>query len=401
MLYRTGFHWYIAVLAGMCLVCVGCSRQVDNTLAIEEMKAFLGDKAEAILAEGSTVIMPFEVDETGEILPLEGLGPNGEEPVDVGSLEGLLTEEDGEKLRRGKFTAALCFHYMAADWSQLQMQGCKAVLQKYGVKVVAVTDAELKTEKQISDYETVIQMKPDLLITLPMDRDATASVLRKAVEAGIVISLMDTVPTGFTHPDDYAGMVSADNYANGRVAAEILAEHLGGKGKVAIFDNKHSMFHTDARSKAARDTFAKYPGIEIVAQEKTGSAEEAAAKTESLLVAHPDLDGLWTIWDGPGMAAAAVIENLGRKTVVTTVDLSHDSAYSIATGGALIGTGSQHPYDQGIAEAMIGLAALLKKPTPAYVNVPGERVTRASMKRSWYRAFRSPMPPEIRAALEK
>ncbi len=401
MLYQRGFHWSLAVLAGACLVCGGCSQPVDDTQAIEEMKAFVGDKAEAILAEGSTVIMPFEVDETGEIQPIEGLGPNGEEPVDVSSLADLLTEEDAEKLKRGKFTAAICFHYMAADWSQLQMQGCKAVLQKYGVKVVAVTDAELKTEKQISDYETVIQMKPDLLITLPMDRDATASVLRKAAESGIVISLMDTVPTGFKHPDDYAGMVSADNYTNGRVAAEILAEHLGGKGQVAIFDNKHSMFHTDARSRAAREVFAKYPEIEIVAQEKVGTTEEAAAKAESLLVAHPELKGLWTVWDGAGMAAAAVIENLGRKTVVTTVDLSHDSAYSIATGGALIGTGSQHPYDQGIAEAMIGLAALLKKPTPAYVNVPGERVTRGSMKRSWYRAFRSPMPPEIRAALEK
>ncbi len=391
----------MAVLAATCLACVGCSGPVDDERAVEEMRAVVGDKAEAILAEGSTVIMPFEVDETGEIQPLDGLGPNGEEPVHVSSLEGLLTEEDAEKLKQGKFTAVLCFHYMAADWSQLQMQGCKAVLQEYGVKVVAVTDAELKTEKQISDFETVIQMKPDLLITLPMDRDATASVLRKAAEAGIVISLMDTVPTGFNHPDDYAGMVCADNYTAGRVAAEILAEHLGGKGQVAIFDNKHSMFHTDERSRAAREAFAKYPGIEIVAQEKTGSAEEAAAKTESLLVAHPELDGLWTVWDGPGMAAAAAIENLGRDVAVTTVDLSRDSAYSIATGGALIGTGGQHPYDQGIAEAMIGLAALLEKPTPAYVNVPAEKVTRGSMMRSWYRAFRSPMPPEIRAALEE
>ncbi len=401
MLHRTGFAWSLAILASACLLFVGCSKPVDNTQAIAEMKAFVGDKAEAILAQGSTVLIPFELDETGDILPLDGLGPNGETPVAVGTLEGLLTKEDEETLKKGNFTAAICFHYMAADWSQLQMQGAKAVLQKYGVKVIAVTDAELKTEKQISDLETVIQMKPDLLITLPMDRDATAGVLRKAAEAGIVLSFMDTVPRGFKHPDDYAGMVCADNYTAGRVAAELLVEHLGGKGKVAIYDNKHVMFHTDERSRGGRDVFAKYPDIEIVAQEKTGSAEEAAAKTESLLVAHPDLDGLWTIWDGPGMAAAAIIENLGRKTVVTTVDLSHDSAYSIATGGALIGTGGQHPYDQGIAEALIGLAALLKKPTPAYVNVPAERITRETMKRSWYRSFRSPMPPEIRAALEK
>ena len=161
------------------------------------------------------------------------------------------------------------------------------------------------------------------------------------------------------------------------------------------------MFHTEQRSQAARETLKKYSGIQIVAEESVENPEEAANKTESLLIAHPDIDGIWAVWDGAGMAAAAVIKNMGRKTVVTTVDLSRDSAYSIASGGLLIGTGTQHPYDQGVAETMVGLAALLGKTLPPYILVPGEKVTRKSMQRSWYRVFRDEIPLEIKKALEK
>ena len=373
--------------------------KTTNFLLIFFLVSLIGVSV-AFAQEGSIIFAPLKVDNTDEVQPLQGVGPNGEKPVGVDVLKGLLTPADEAKLKNGNFTAVVAFHFVANDWSQLQIQGIKATLEKYNIRLLAVTDGQLKIDKQIADYESLIQLKPDLLITIPLDRDATASVLRKAVDAGIRLSFIDTVPTGFKYPQDYAGMGTADNYANGRVGAEILAEYLHGKGAVALLNYKYSMFHTAQRSQAARETFAKYPGIKIVAQQDVENPEEAASKTESLLIAHPELDGIWAVWDGAGMAAAAVIKNMSRATKVTTVDLSKDSAYSIASGGALIGTGAQHPYDQGIAETMIGLAALLGKPTPPYVLVPGEKVTRKSMPRSWYRVFRASMPKEIKDALQ-
>ena len=357
------------------------------------------DQSAEIMEEGSIVFMPLMVDDTDEVQPLEGVGPNGEDPAGVEVLEGLLTDEDIQTLKDGNFTAAVCFHYVANDWSQLQLRGIQATLDKYGVEIVAVTDGQLKIDKQIADYESVIQLNPDLIITIPLDRDATAPILRQAVERDIILSFIDTVPTGFVYPDDYAGMGTADNYANGRVGVEILADYLKGEGKVAMLNYKYSMFHTEQRSQAARETLKQYPGIQIVAEQDVETPEEAADITENLLIAHPDLDGIWTVWDGAGMAAAAVIENMGRDVVVTSVDLSLDSTYSIASGGAFIGTGAQHPYDQGIAEAMIGLVALAGKTPPPYILVPGEKVTRGSMERSWYRVFRDHMPEEISNAL--
>ncbi len=372
------------------ILLTGCSKKPANTKQPQETAA-----------EQEFVLVPLVADETDEVQPLEGLGPNGEKPVGVDAITGLITDDDAKKLSQGNYTAVACFHFLANDWSQLQVKGIKDTLKKYNVKLLAVTDGQLKIDKQIADYESAIQLKPNLIITIPLDRDATAPVLRKAVENKIILSFIDTVPTGFTHPKDYAGMGTADNYANGRVSIEILAQQLGGKGKVALLNYKYSMFHTEQRSQAARETLKKYPGIEVIAEQSVENPEEAANKTESLLIANPDLAGIWAVWDGAGMAAAGVIKNMGRKTAVTTVDLSRDSAYSIASGGLLIGTGTQHPYDQGVAETLIGLAAVLGKPTPPYVLVPGEKVTRKSMERSWKRVFKTELPKELKDALKE
>ena len=282
-----------AVFCIALLLFVGCGKETRSTANIQ--------------GEESIVLLPLRDDGRDEIQPLQGLGPNGEKPVGVEALEGLITKENAEELRNRHFTAAICMHFVANDWSQLQIKGIEAALKQYGINLLVVTDGQLRIDKQIADYESVIELKPDLMITIPLDRDATAPVLRKAINRGITLSFIDTVPTGFQHPLDYAGMVTADNYANGRVSAEILADHLNGKGEVALLSYKYSMFHTEQRSQAARATLQKFSGIKIIAEERVENPEEAANKTESLLVANPNLDGIWAVWDGAGMAAAAVI----------------------------------------------------------------------------------------------
>jgi len=348
---------------------------------------------------GSIEFIPLEVDDTDEVQPLEGIGPEGQEPVGVDALKGLITDEDAEAIRAAGYKAVLCLHTMNADWSLLQKAGVEAVLKEYNIELLAVTDAQEDPEKQVGDYESAIAMNPDLIITIPLDANAAVEPLRKAVEKGIKLSFIDSVPTGFVAGKDYAGMATADNYANGRVSGELLAEKLDGKGKVAVIGPKYAQFHTEQRTQGALDALAKYPDIEIVTQQQAADANEAATVTESILIAQPELDGIWTFWDAIGMASAGVINNQGKDVIVTSVDLSEDSAYSIASNGALVGIGAQHPYDQGVAEALLGVAALAGKETPSYVLVPGEKVSRKSMERSWNRVFRSPVPDEIAAAL--
>lgn len=349
---------------------------------------------------GDINIKPLVDDGTGAIMPLKGIGPNGEVPVGVDAVIGLLSAEDKAEIRKAGYTAAISLHSTSADWSILQIAGMKAVFEEFNIELLAVTDAEMSVAKSISDYESVIALEPDLMIVFVLDADASVDVLRTAVDKGIKLSFIDAVPAGFKHLEDYAGMGTADNYANGQASAEALVDYLGGKGEVAILKYVASLFHVDQRTEAAIDVFNSYPDIEIVATQEVSGAESAATATESLLIAHPEIDGIWTFWDVPGMAAAGIIENLNKDVKVAAVDLSEDTAYSIASGGAMLATGAQHPYDQGVAEALIGVAALAGKETPAYVLVPGERVTRESMAASWLRVFKTDLPESLASLLE-
>ena len=45
----------------------------------------------------------------------------------------------------------------------------------------------------------------------------------------------------------------------------------------------------------------------------------------------------------------------------------------IAQDSNLKATGAQHPYDQGMANGMLAAYALIGKPAPAYVVIPGQQ----------------------------
>jgi ribose transport system substrate-binding protein len=100
------------------------------------------------------------------------------------------------------------------------------------------------------------------------------------------------------------------------------------------------------------------------------------------------------------MTAAAALENIGKKVFIASPDLGRDAAFSIASGGLFIGAGAQHPYDQGVAAALIGMAALAGKDTPQYVVVPGRKVVRENLAEAWEAIYHAPMPTPIADALK-
>ena len=155
----------------------------------------------------------------------------------------------------------------------------------------------------------------------------------------------------------------------------------------------------DMRERAANETFARYPNIQIVADQRVGSNEEGASVAESIMIAHPNVKAIWVGWDGPAMAAAAALNNLGKEVFIASPDLGRDGAFSIASGGLFIGAGAQHPFDQGVAAGLIGMASLAGKATPQYVVVPGRKVVRDNLAEAWEAIYHSPMPTPIANAL--
>jgi len=333
----------------------------------------------------------------GEVLSLQGRGPHGELPATVKNLVDMLALDDIRSVRARRPQAAICMQDVNNDWSRLQLVGIKQILERCGVEILATTDGEFDVEKQLADYANVIELHPEIIVTIPLDTDRCAPVLKRAAETGIQFVFIDNVPTGLSHPADYAGMVAADSYANGKVAADALAERLDSTGQVALLHWSNRMFTCDQRSRAAREALSRYPDIEVVAEEYFEGSYEVERITRSLLREHKGLDGLWVVWDTPALEAAREIKRQDRSVPVATVDLGADVARSIAHGGVIFATGAQHPYEQGLAAGITAVVALAGKEPPAYVAIPGERVTKPSLSRALRRVFRNRVPLDLLA----
>lgn len=333
----------------------------------------------------------------GEIL---STGPNGETATPASELS--LTDEEIAQIKEGNYTAAISFHYGGNDWSTAQQKGLKDTFEKLGIEVTAVTDANFSAEKQVSDLETIMAKKPDILVSIPTDATSTADAYRRVADAGTKIVFMDNVPNGFTAGENYVSCVSADNYGNGVIAADLIGEALGGKGKIGVIYYDVDFFVTNQRLEAfEKEMEDRYPDIEIVS--KMGFQDENGCDVvaDAMITQNPAIEAIFAHWDIPCEGVLSALRAAGRDDILlSTIDLGNNIAKEIAEGNVL-GLGAQLPYDQGVAEATLAAYSLLGKETPDYVAVPAKRVEQSNLLEAYQDVYHTEAPDTIQNALDK
>lgn len=324
-------------------------------------------------------------------------GPNGEQPAPASDV--VLTADEIAKIAAMHAKAAIVMHYSGNDWSQAQIAGLKFEFGKLGIDVIGTTDAGFKPERQVSDIETMMTQKPNIIVSIPTDPTATADAYKRAAASGIKLVFMDNVPKGMKAGSDYVSVVSADNYGNGVAAALLMAQALQGKGKIGLVFHAADFFVTKQRYDGFKKTIAEYPDIKIVAEQGiggpdfSGDAEKAAS---AILTSHPDINGLWAVWDVPAEGVVSAARTAGKDgLIVTTCDLGANVAIDMAQGEFIYGLGAQRPFDQGVTEAMLAGYGLLEKAAPAYVALPALPVTKANLLDAWKAVYHDTAPKTV------
>ncbi|MFM7029991.1 MAG: substrate-binding domain-containing protein [Micrococcales bacterium] len=380
----------LAAGAAVMLALTGCSvsgANGQNSTGVDKAVASQVDKA---LAELS-----------GKVL---SKGPNGETPSGFDSTT--LTDAEVAKVKAGHYTAAIVMHYAGNDWSTAQIVGLKAEFARLGVKVVAVTDANFKPEQQVSDIETVMALKPNIIVSIPTDPVATAAAYKKASAAGIKLVFMDNVPAGMVGGKDYVSVVSADNMGNGEVSAHLLAKALNGKGKIGLIYHDADFFVTKQRYEGFKAAIAQYPGIKVVTEKGIGGpdfAGDAQAAATAMLTKYPDLNGIWGVWDVPAEGIMAAAREAGRNDLkIATQDLGTNVAIQLAKNQLIVGLGAQRPYDQGVAEARLAAGAVIGKAgLPNFVALGALPVTHDNVLQAWKTVYNAAPPATVTSAYKK
>jgi len=326
-------------------------------------------------------------------------GPNGETASPAST--AALTPAEVEKVKALKAKAAIVMHTGGDDWSQAQIAGLRSEFTRLGIEVVATTDANFDPKTQVNNLQTVMAKKPNIIVSLPTDPVATASAYRAAAAGGAKLVFMDNIPAGFKAGTDYVSTVSADNYGNGVISAHLLAKALGGTGKIGVIYHDADFFVTKQRYDGFRTTIQQdYPGIQIVKSKGVSGpdfATQAQNSASAIMISHPDLDGMWGVWDVPSegiLAAARAAGRLGLR--IATEDLGKIVAINMAKNTMIVGLGAQVPFDQGVTEARLGAGSLIGKKAPPYVALPALAVTHENVLQAWKQVYHQDPPADLK-----
>lgn len=329
----------------------------------------------------------------------ETVGPSGEAATPTAQIT--VDDAQAATLQGKKLKAALLWHDQS-DFVNAVTAGADDEFKRLGIEVVATTSAGFDSAKQLSDIETTLALKPDIILSLPLDPVASAAAFKKATAAGAKLVFLSNLPKDYKQPADYAAIVTDDLAQMGSQAADVLAKAMDGKGKVGWIYHDASYYVTNQRDNAFKSTIeSKYPDMQIVA--KAGISDPARAEeiANAMLLQNPDLGGIYVTWAGPAEGVLAALRAAGNKTTkIVTLDLSEPIALDMAKDGNVAGIVADEAYELGRAMADVGARSVLGVENPPFIVAPALTVTKETVADGWKKSLHKDAPQSVLDALK-
>lgn len=224
---------------------------------------------------------------------------------------------------------------------------------------------ETRVKEQIDLIEDFINKGVSAIVMAACDKDALVPTVKKALDKGIPVV---TIDSGINAPDleNKVPLVATDNIEGARKAAQTLAELVKDRGKVGLIPFIKGAATSDQREKGFVDELKNHPNVKLVSTLYSNSnIEEAMKKTEDMLTANPDLDGIFACNEPGVIGAARVLEQRGLAGKVKLVgfDASEDEIKALQKGTvqALI---VQNPFKMGEEGVNAAILLIAKQELP-------------------------------------
>jgi ribose transport system substrate-binding protein len=266
-------------------------------------------------------------------------------------------------------------------WDLRAYQGQIDEVKRLGGTPIAL-DAGRNDSRQISQIQTLIAQKPDVIIEQLGNGPVLQPWLRKIRAAGIPLFTVDTISPSSLND------TTSDNYNIGEKLALQMASDLGGHGKILVFNGFYSVPVCAIRYEELKLVLKAFPDITIIEPELRdvipNTVQNAYAQVTDMLAKYPhdgDVSAVWSAWDVPQVGATQAIAAAHRTGIRTySVDGSPDVVKMVADPNAPAGAVvAQQPYLIG-RTAVDNAARYLAgdRTIPLYSFVPSVLVTKAN-----------------------
>lgn len=202
-----------------------------------------------------------------------------------------------------------------------------------------VSDAGSDATKQIDAVENFIESGCKVIIIQALDASSMANECKKAQEKGIKVIAygigIDGADVWYKNDNTVTGT------AIGKMAADWINENKDGKANVYVIG--YSMMDVLAeRTQAIEDAIMdNAPESTIVGEFDALDSETGMSSTESMLAAHPEVDVICSISDGPAVGAFEAVKAAGKDNddfAIFGSDLSVVALQHIKEGSCYRGT---------------------------------------------------------------
>ncbi|MFC3073242.1 ABC transporter substrate-binding protein [Shinella pollutisoli] len=238
-------------------------------------------------------------------------------------------------------------------------QAVKVGADKAGAELgVEVTfegpDNESQVDKQIDMLAAALAKKPAAIGFAALDSQAAIPLLKQAQEANIPVIAFDSG----VDSDIPLATASTDNLAAAALAADKMAELIGGEGKVAVVaHDQTSRTGVDRRDGFVNRIKESHPNIEVVTIEYGGGDHLKSTEiTKAILTANPDIKGIFGTNEGSAIGVVNGVKESGAKVVVVGYDSGKAQKDAIREG-VMAGAITQNPVGIGYETVKAAVAA--------------------------------------------
>ncbi len=214
----------------------------------------------------------------------------------------------------------------------------RSAAKKAGVARLLYTNANDDQAKQVADIESMISQGAKAIIVAPLNATGLQPALEQAASKNIPVVTIDRATAG-TPCKNFITNIGSNFYVQGQRAADAMAEATGGKAQIVEIQGAYGNSVEAERTQGFADGLKKHSGMTLLAaQTGNWSATDAQRVMEQLLLAHQNVNAMYSHADVMTLGAMRAIQQSGkqpgRDVTIVSIDGTKAMVQAIAAGRA-------------------------------------------------------------------
>jgi len=252
-------------------------------------------------------------------------------------------------------------------WQAVQLGATNAAEANNVTMTYEGPENESQVDKQLEQLQAALAKKPAAICFAALDSKAANSLLEEAKAAGIPVIGFDSG----VDSDIPVTTAATDSVASAALAADKMAELIGGSGKVAIVAHDQTSRTGIDRVKGFTDQImSKYPDIKLLTTQYGGGDQlKSTDITKAIIAANPDIKGFFGANEGSAIGVLNGVKESKKVGKIMVIGYDSGKAQKAAIAdGSMAGAITQDPIGIGTKCIEAAVKAIAGESLPKLID---------------------------------